>query len=71
LPPRPLWIAERPTDGTINPGIIWQGDTMQIGLQAVIPMNDRTGTNVGAQASLTLFLDELFPKGLGRPLFGR
>jgi hypothetical protein len=59
------------TNGTINPGIIWQGDKIQIGLQAVIPMNDRTGNNVGVQASLTLFLDELFPNSLGRPLFGR
>ncbi len=59
------------TNGTVNPGIIWQGDFIQIGLEEVIPVNDRTGKNVGVQASLTFFLDELFPKSLGRPLFGR
>lgn len=59
------------TIGTVNPGIIWQGDSVQVGLEAVIPINDRTGKNVGVQASLTFFLDELFPRSLGRPLFGR
>ncbi len=59
------------THGTVNPGIIWQGDAVQIGVEAVIPINDRTGKNVGIQASLIFFFDELFPKSLGRPLFGR
>lgn len=59
------------TTGTVNPGLIWQGDFFQIGVEAVIPVNDRTGKNVGVQASLTFFLAELFPKSLGRPLFGR
>ncbi len=59
------------TNGTANPGIFWQGNVLQIGLEAVIPINERTGTNVGVQASLTFFLDELFPNSLGRPLFGR
>jgi len=59
------------TNGTVNPGIFWLGDVLQIGLEAVIPINERTGKNVGVQASLTFFLEELFPKSLGRPLFGR
>ena len=59
------------TNGTVNPGIIWQGDSVQIGLEAVITVNARTGKNVGVQASLIFFFDELFPKTLGRPLFGR
>src|SRR5574337_113444 len=59
------------TNGTVNPGIFWQGRFVQIGVEAVIPINQRTGKNVGVQAGLTFFLDELFPKSLGRPLFGR
>jgi len=59
------------TTGTVNPGIIWQGDSIQIGLEAVIPINERSGKNVGVQASLVFFFDELLPKSLGRPLFGR
>lgn len=56
--------------GTVNPGIIWAGRFFQIGLEAVFPINERTGKNVGVRAMLHFFLDDLFPKSLGRPLFG-
>ncbi len=56
--------------GTVNPGIIWAGKFIQIGLEAIFPINDRTGKNVGVRAQLHFFLDDLFPKSLGRPLFG-
>jgi hypothetical protein len=59
------------TTGTVNPGIIWAGKVVQIGLEAVIPINDRTGKNVGVRGMLHFFLDDLFPKSLGRPIFGR
>lgn len=58
------------TMGTVNPGFVWQGEAIQIGVEAVVPINSRTGKNVGVQASLTFFLAELLPKRLGRPLFG-
>lgn len=58
------------TTGTVNPGIIWAGKFMQIGLEAIVPVNERTGKNVGVRAQLHFFLDDLFPKSLGRPLFG-
>ncbi len=59
------------TTGTANPGIIWAGRFFQIALEAVFPINDRTGKNVGIQGQLHFFLDDLFPRSLGRPLFGR
>lgn len=59
------------TNGSVNPGVVWQGDTVQVLVEAVVPVNDRTGKNVGVQATLTFFLAELFPRSLGRPLFGR
>ncbi len=59
------------TTGTVNPGIIWAGRYFQVGLEAVIPMNERTGKNVGARAQLHFFLDDIFPTTIGRPLFGR
>ena len=59
------------TNGTVNPGIIWAGKFMQIGLEAVVPVNERTGKNVGVRAMLHFFLDDLLPASLGRPLFGR
>ncbi len=59
------------TVGTINPGIIWDGEFFQIGLEAVVPVNARTGKTVGVRGALTFFLDRLFPGTIGRPLFGK
>jgi hypothetical protein len=58
------------TVGTVNPGLIWAGRFFQVGVGAVIPMNERTGKNVGVRALLHFFLDDIFPGSLGRPLFG-
>ena len=62
--------AEGQTTGTINPGIIWAGKYFQVGVEAVVPINERTGNNVGVIAQLHFFVDDLFPHSLGRPLFG-
>ena len=62
--------ARGQTTGTINPGVIWAGKYFQVGMEAVIPINERTGTNVGVIAQLHFFLDDLFPHTIGRPLFG-
>lgn len=58
------------TTGTVNPGIIWAGRYFELGVEAIVPVNERTGKNVGVRAILHFFLDDLFPKSLGRPLFG-
>jgi hypothetical protein len=58
------------TTGTINPGVIWAGKYFQVGVEAVVPVNERTGHNVGVIAQLHFFVDDLFPHSLGRPLFG-
>ena len=58
------------TTGTINPGVIWSGQYFQFGLEAIIPINKRTGSNVGVIAQLHFYLDDLFPQSLGHPLFG-
>jgi hypothetical protein len=57
------------TTGTINPGIIWAGKYFQVGMEAVVPINGRTGNNLGVIAQLHFFLDDLFPHTIGRPLF--
>lgn len=59
-----------PTTGTINPGMIWAGKYFQIGVEAVVPINEHTGNNVGLIAQLHFFVDDLFPHSVGRPLFG-
>jgi hypothetical protein len=58
------------TTGTINPGVIWVGNTFQIGVEALIPINRQSGTNVGVIAQLHLYLDDIDPHGIGKPLFG-
>ena len=58
------------TTGTINPGVIWVGNTFQVGVEALIPINRQSGTNVGVIAQLHLYLDDIDPRGIGRPLFG-
>ena len=62
--------AEGQTTGTINPGIIWAGKYFQVGVEAIVPINERTGNYVGVIAQLHFFVDDLFPHSLGRPLFG-
>jgi len=62
--------AQGQTTGTINPGVIWAGKYFQVGVEAVVPINERTGYNVGVIAQLHFFVDDLFPHSLGRPLFG-
>ena len=58
------------TTGTINPGIMWETKYCQIGAEAIIPMNSTTGPDVGAVFQVHLFIDDIFPKVFGHPLFG-
>lgn len=58
------------TTGTINPGIIWVGNTFQFGVEALIPINRQSGTNVGVIAQLHFYLDDIDPHGIGKPIFG-
>jgi hypothetical protein len=62
--------AQGPTTGTINPGIIWAGKYFQVGVEAIVPINEHTGNNVSVIAQLHFFVDDLFPHSLGGPLFG-
>ena len=57
------------TIGTVNPGIIWFGKYLQLGLEAQIPINQRTGNNVGVLFQMHFFIDDLYPQSLGRPIF--
>ena len=58
------------TTGTINPGIIWSGRYFQLAVEAQIPINSRSGSGVGWIAQLHFYLDDLFPRSIGRPVFG-
>src|SRR5277367_2179827 len=58
------------TTGTINPGVIWVGNTFQFAIEALIPINRQSGSNVGVIAQLHLYLDDIDPHGIGKPIFG-
>ncbi len=58
------------TTGTVNPGVIYVSNYYQIGLEAIVPINRDSGRSVGAMAQLHIYLDDLMPTTLGRPLFG-
>lgn len=50
------------TTGTVNPGVIWFGRYGQIGLEAAVPVNQRSGSHVGVLLQFHLYLDDLFPR---------
>ena len=59
--------------GTIAPGFLYEGDTWQVGAEALIPANSATRASQGPGfiVQFHLFLDDIFPNSLGRPIFDR
>lgn len=57
--------ASRPDKGHTtafaNPGLLWAGKYFELGLQAQVPMNVRSGKNVGVKALIHLFIDDIWP----------
>jgi hypothetical protein len=58
------------TVGTVQPGVIWAGQYVQIGAEAIIPTTRLSGRGFGGVVQLHFYLDDLFPGSIGRPLFG-
>ncbi len=58
----------RNTTGTVQPGIIWAGQHYQIGAEMILPVNALSGKGIGGVVQLHLFLDDIFPTTIGRPL---
>jgi hypothetical protein len=58
------------TTGTINPGILWETKAFQLGVEALIPINHESGSQVGFTVQLQIYIDDLFPKVFGHPVFG-
>jgi hypothetical protein len=54
---------------SFSAGAIYMADTYQVGLEVVIPGNSAAGKNIGYIAQLHLFLDDILPNSLGKPLF--
>jgi hypothetical protein len=49
------------TTGTINPGVIWFGRYLQLGLELQIPVNRQSGKNVGVIGQVHFYLDDIAP----------
>jgi hypothetical protein len=56
------------TSGTINPGVLWFGRYVQLGLEAVIPVNgnaerdERKQGQIGCIAQLHFYIDDIWPE---------
>ena len=68
---KPMDRGGGPTTGTVNPGVLWAGKSVQFGLEAIVPINSRSGSGVGFIAQLHFYLDDLFPQTLGKPIYGQ
>ncbi|MGI4978131.1 MAG: hypothetical protein ACRYG6_14425 [Janthinobacterium lividum] len=57
------------TTWTAAPGLIYMAGWGELGVEALVPLNRATGTTVGAVGLVHVFLDDLLPHSLGRPIF--
>jgi hypothetical protein len=55
-------VKTRETTGTVNPGIIWFGRYVQLGIEALVPINRASGKNVGVIGQVHFYLDDLWPQ---------
>ena len=65
----PFGPADTQTTGTINPGILWSNGKVQVGAEAIVPVNNDSGQGVGARVQLHFFLDDIFPNSIGKPIW--
>src|SRR3977135_4386382 len=49
------------TTGTVNPGVIWVNRYLQVGVEAIIPINASSGRDLGVRAQAHLYLPAIFP----------
>lgn len=58
------------TTGTVDPGLLWSGQYIQLGAEAIVPVNRASGRTIGAIGQLHLYIDDILPGSLGKPIFG-
>ncbi|KVN28679.1 hypothetical protein WJ63_12885 [Burkholderia pyrrocinia] len=56
------------TTGTVNPGLLWLTRWGQFGVEAQIPVNRASGRHTGVLLQAHLYLDDIFPHSVGKPL---
>ena len=58
------------TTGTISPGVLYENPYFQLGVEANIPVNSHSGAHVGVTVQVWIYIDDLFPRTFGHPVFG-
>ena len=58
------------TTGIVGPSLYYIGTTYELGVMMQVPVNAASGKHPGVMAILDLFLDDIAPDTLGKPLFG-
>lgn len=53
--------AHHGATGYVNPGVVWAGKYVELGIEAQIPLNDRTGKHTGVVGLVHLFVDDMAP----------
>jgi hypothetical protein len=58
-------LTQRPlagrTTGTVNPGVIWVSRYLQVGVEAIIPIDAHSRRDLGVRAQAHLYLPAIFP----------
>lgn len=49
------------TTAFANPGLMWAGRYVQLGLEAQVPMNNVSGKDVGVRGLIHVFIDDIWP----------
>ncbi len=57
------------TTGSFQPGAVYITDKWQFALEAIVPVNSASGHGVGVVGQLDLYLDDVLPDTLGKPIF--
>jgi hypothetical protein len=52
----------------MNPGVSYVAVTWQLAVEAIVPLNNVSGRDIGGRAQLLFFLDDLVPSLFGKPL---
>lgn len=58
------------TTGTVNPGVLYENPYFEIGAEANVPINRASGAHVGVTLQVWIYIDDIFPRTFGHPLFG-
>jgi hypothetical protein len=50
------------------PGVIYEGEGYEVAVEALVPLGRSAGTRLGAIVQIYIFLDDLFPNSIGKPV---